>query len=206
MAPLAWLFPSCVRRPPNSLRWMAVWALFTRFVVTQYCKHEHEDHDNQRQNLKVRHNHHPAFVKKEGKSQAPSVSFLPAARRPGRRFYYIMKTPQTQELAAPRAPRCTESTPAEEIVDRAPAQLDHVSPARRLRLAPLPFPLAACSGLQHRQVSLQRHPVDCIHRNPARHQPRVQSQQELLCRQFAGVAAFVAGVAGSGKFTILSCT
>ena len=140
---------------------------------------------------------------KEGQKPG-AICFLPASRpQTGQHFYYIMKTPQAQELAAPQY---TESTPAEEIVDRTPAQLDHVSPARRLRLAPLPRPLAACGGLQHRQVSLQRHPVDCIHRNPARHQPRVQPQQEFLCRQFAGVAASVAGAAGSGKFTILSCT
>ena len=67
-------------------RWMA--ALTLLLMVSDVNRKSHSDnHENNRENFVIGHDHHlPLYGR--GKSQAPSVSFLPRTRR----FYWYYNT------------------------------------------------------------------------------------------------------------------
>ena len=55
MALVEWLLPSMWVEPPTSSRWMAAQQLSIVLVKAQSGKYKHDDHNDQRQNLVIRH-------------------------------------------------------------------------------------------------------------------------------------------------------
>ncbi len=71
--------PLCYEmKPPTSQRWMA--ALTLLLMVSDMNRKSHSDnHENNREHFVIGHDHHlPLYGR--GKSQAPSISFLPGTR------------------------------------------------------------------------------------------------------------------------------
>ena len=59
---------------------MAAFLLLIVLAIAEHSEYKHDNHYNERQHFEVGHNDH--LLGKEGKSQAPSVYFLPKVEGP----------------------------------------------------------------------------------------------------------------------------
>lgn len=139
MALVVWLLPSMWVEPPTSSRWMAAQQLSIVLVKAQSGKYKHDDHNDQRQNLVIRHYVHLLCTgctkrRREAKRHLAALpcgkAALPAGGDPHGHFN-MRKTILSTATALRRPPFCLPERAKYRKSARKPALRAPVSLGRR---------------------------------------------------------------------------